>query len=234
MVDDAHNVRCRERNGQRPPTRARPDRTANVATSSIRRRPPHLQHQAQRPGSLLSTHSGPRATAVCSSSAPVRDVTPSSWPGGLPGDRIGTSSRHRRGNLRLARGWPGPHGGAGVDMTCASLCYWATGCSLPPRPRLRGYRRHRGGDLLSRLVQVTMPVRQRQSCRPEPLSRRDRRGLDGGRCRCLQTPARKTPHGDTMPVGSEVSTWIDKSSVTRWSRQDRRSIDFWTPPRWPS
>jgi hypothetical protein len=135
----------------------------------------------KRPGSLLPTHSGPRATAVCFSSAAARDVTPSSWPGGLPGDRIGTSSRHRRGISAMARGSPGPHRGGRVDMTCASLLRLGDRVLVAASSSASRSPMSRCGDLPSRLVQVTMPVRQRQSCRPEPISRRDRRGLDGGR-----------------------------------------------------
>jgi hypothetical protein len=93
----------------------------NVATSSLRRQPRHLRHQPQRPGSLLSTHSGPRAKAVCSSSAGAGTRRP------LPGLAVYpmTALGHRRGTVEAisakARWWPGTHGGARVDMTCASL-----------------------------------------------------------------------------------------------------------------
>ena len=135
IVDDA--TTCAVGPGRatgRPLTRVRPDRTPNAGASSIRRQPRHVRHQPSAPGSPLSTHSGPRATAVCSGSAPVRDVASSSCPGGLPVTALG----RRRGAVEAisakARGWLTARVERGPTRP-AHICYCrATGCPSSPRP----------------------------------------------------------------------------------------------------
>jgi hypothetical protein len=130
-----HHVRCRARRATgRPLAWVRPDRTPNAGASSIRRQPRHVRHQPSAPGSPLSTHSGPRATAVCSGSAPVRDVASSSCPGGLPVTALG----RRRGAVEAisakARGWLTARVERGPTRP-AHICYCrATGCPSSPRP----------------------------------------------------------------------------------------------------